>query len=111
MSRRSRLFVTTAVQDWGRSPLSRVPNTVLALDVQLLVIAGGASGRYGGGGAGGLLNFTSETLFIGTNYSVTIGAGGAVVADGSNSQFGSLTAAVGGGQLPSQCSSSGGRQA
>ena len=29
MSRRSRLFVSTQVKDWGQSPLTRVPNTVL----------------------------------------------------------------------------------
>jgi len=28
MSRRSRLFVSTQVKDWGKSPLSRVPDTV-----------------------------------------------------------------------------------
>ena len=33
MSRRSRLFVSTQVQDWGRSPLSRVPNTFTPADL------------------------------------------------------------------------------
>ena len=41
MSRRSRLFVSTAVKDWGRSPLERVPNTAEALSVEYLIVAGG----------------------------------------------------------------------
>ena len=59
MSRRSRLFVTTAVKDWGQSPLSRVPDSVLTVDVRYLVIAGGGGGggsqsaTAGGGGGGG----------------------------------------------------------
>ena len=62
--------------------------------------AGGGSGGMGGGGAGGLLVLTSQSL-TSTNYPVTVGAGGTNVptgrSNGSNSQFGSLTAAVGGG--------------
>ena len=82
------------------------PNQSLTADC--LVIAGGGGGSGwdyagGGGGAGGLLAHTSESL-IATNYTVTIGAGGAGNStngspgvDGSNSQFASLTASVGGG--------------
>lgn len=79
----------------------------------ILVIAGGGSGGNGGnaggaggGGAGGLLVHTSQSLTV-QNYTVTVGAGGAGVSltggdglkgnNGSNSQFGSLTASVGGG--------------
>lgn len=78
------------------------PSTTLSCEV--LVVAGGGGGGYlrgGGGGAGGLLSFTSQSLTA-TGYSVTVGGGGAgssstYGANGSNSQFASLTASVGGG--------------
>lgn len=80
------------------------PLTSLSCDV--LVVAGGAAGgagQGGGGGAGGLLLHSSQSLTT-TNYTVTIGGGGAGSntyasrgANGSNSQFASLTASVGGG--------------
>lgn len=67
----------------------------------ILVIAGGGGAGYnngGGGGAGGLLAHNSQSLASGTSYTVTIGAGGVEnTGNGSNSQFGSLTASVGGG--------------
>jgi hypothetical protein len=77
------------------------PATALSCDV-LVVAGGGAGGGWagGGGGAGGLYYTTTS---IGTSaQTVTIGAGGAPVAQvrggsGTNSVFGSLTAAVGGG--------------
>jgi len=65
--------------------------------------AGGGAGGYvgGGGGAGGYLSGTT-TINSNTSYAVTVGAGGAgsttaLGASGSNSQFGTLTASVGGG--------------
>jgi len=70
------------------------PQTSLSCDV--LQIAGGGGGQAGGGGAGGLA-YTSSNSLSATNYTVTIGAGGANTVSGSNSQFGALTAAVGGG--------------
>jgi hypothetical protein len=80
------------------------PATALSCDV--LVVAGGGAGGVGGiaggGGAGGVFYATSQS--IGTSaQTVTIGAGGAgsssqtLAVNGSNSVFGSLTAAVGGG--------------
>jgi len=72
------------------------------LSADVLVVAGGggggASGDWGsgGGGAGGLLAFTSQSLST-TNYTCTVGAGGAVGANGGSSTFGALTTAVGGG--------------
>jgi hypothetical protein len=85
-----------------------VPNQSLSCDV--LRIAGGGSGGMtygnqlaGGGGAGGLLYSTSQSVTA-TNYSVLVGAGGAGQtvqlnpgSAGSNTIFGSLTAAIGGG--------------
>ena len=67
--------------------------------------AGGASYSAGGGGAGGVLTFTGQSLTT-TSYTCTVGAGGASFVgayqanntnNGSNSQFGALTASVGGG--------------
>jgi hypothetical protein len=78
----------------------------------VLVVAGGGgagscpasnSNGGGGGGAGGFLFFKNVSLNAGS-YSCTVGAGGAAssgahlaAASGANSQFGSFTAAVGGG--------------
>jgi hypothetical protein len=78
------------------------PLSTLSCDI--MVVAGGGSGGSdigGGGGAGGLLGFTSQSLS--TAQTVTVGGGGAGTAfpsngtQGGNSQFGSLTASVGGG--------------
>jgi hypothetical protein len=90
-----------------RSSGTFTPAKGLSCDV-LAVAGGGGAASYagGGGGAGGLLTFTSQSLTA-TNYTVTIGAGGAnsgtdigtniYGSDGINSQFGSLTACIGGG--------------
>ena len=87
------------------------PAKGLSCDV-LVVAGGGSSGGYnssnnglgsGGGGAGGVYYSTANSVTT-TGYTVTIGAGGAGVGvssngnQGSNSQFGALTAAVGGGR-------------
>jgi hypothetical protein len=82
-----------------------IPQTPISCDV-LQVAGGGSGGRYngGGGGAGGVLAFASQALTA-INYAVTIGAGGAPTTgntihngnNGTNSQFGSLTASKGGG--------------
>lgn len=79
------------------------------LTADILQVAGGGSGTGGdyacaGGGAGGLLTFTGQSLTTSTGYTCIVGAGGAVKPyntgngnNGSNSQFASLTASVGGG--------------
>lgn len=86
---------------------SFIPTQSIAADI--LVIAGGGGGAAyagGGGGAGGVIAFGSQSLTA-TTYSVTVGGGGigaapaggvSVGASGSNSQFASLTASVGGGR-------------
>lgn len=78
-----------------------------SIKADILVIAGGGGGGLptdrsgGGGGAGGVQLFSNQTLL--GPYTVIVGAGGAAGASGkrgnsgSNSQFGSLTASVGGG--------------
>ena len=72
-----------------------------SVTADILVIAGGGGAGYnngGGGGAGGLLAHNSQSLTSGTSYTITVGAGGVEnTGNGSNSQFGSLTASVGGG--------------
>ena len=78
------------------------------LSCDVLVVAGGGGGAGvagGGGGAGGYQLFSTQSLTT-TGYTVTIGGGGVGgsggggntgLTSGSNSQFGSLTASVGGG--------------
>lgn len=79
------------------------PSVPLTIDA--LVVAGGGGGATsvgGGGGGGGLLGFNSQSVTA-TNYTVTVGAGGASVGSnsqgntGSDSQFGALTLVKGGG--------------
>jgi hypothetical protein len=80
-----------------------IPKQSLTCDV--LVVAGGGSGagrHGGGGGGGGLLVHTSQSVTA-ISYNVTVGAGGTATGtsgrggSGVNSQFGALTASVGGG--------------
>jgi hypothetical protein len=76
------------------------------LTADILVVAGGGGAGFdsaGGGGAGGLQGFASQSLISGS-YTVTVGAGGAAgtvisvpASNGANSQFGALTASIGGG--------------
>jgi hypothetical protein len=75
--------------------------------VEVLVVAAGGGGGFqvgGGGGAGGLVYTSSTTVPPGV-YAVTIGAGGNGApgsttqgTNGSNSAFGSLITAIGGGR-------------
>jgi Fe-S cluster assembly iron-binding protein IscA len=89
-------------------------NTIVNFTTDFLVVAGGGGGsRYGGGGAGGLRTSygstsgggataeSSLTLFTGTNYSVTVGAGGtggnrSAGSEGSDSTFSTITSDGGG---------------
>ena len=106
--------VTTDGTYWYHAFLATgtfTPRKSLSCDV--LVVAGGGSGGAsvgswltGGGGAGGLLAYTSQSLTT-SSYTITIGSGGSISA-GSNSQFGSLTAAVGGGAGSSTVGGNGG---
>lgn len=68
------------------------------VNVEYLVVAGGGGGGTGwggGGGAGGLRAGTLSTPTF-TNHAVTVGAGGALDASGSNSVFSTISAAGGG---------------
>ena len=77
-----------------------IPQQSITADV-LVVAGGGPGGRGdevgGGGGAGGLVYSASQSL-TSINYPVSVGAGGALQSNGGNSQFGTLTVAVGGGK-------------
>jgi hypothetical protein len=67
--------------------------------VDFLVVAGGGGGGSnagGGGGAGGFRSFTSSSLNVAQNYTVTVGGGGSTNSVGNNSVFGSTTSAGGG---------------
>jgi hypothetical protein len=93
-------------------------------NVEVLVVAGGGGGGYwgtqgAGGGAGGVTNNTAFAVVGGSNYTVTVGAGGLgswgsnavnlrLATSGSNSVFGSITALGGGnGGSPGQTSGRG----
>ena len=83
-----------------------IPNAATA---DVLVVGGGGGGggsnyTSGGGGAGGLIYSNGYTLINDSNYTVTVGAGGARAAgsnlaggDGANSAFVALVAFGGGG--------------
>jgi len=63
---------------------------------------GGTTTRSGGGGAGGTYTNSTETVTPGTEYTVSVGAGGTGVSGGNGnaggtSSFGALVSAVGGG--------------
>ena len=81
-----------------------------SLTADILTIAGGGGGGstyFGGGGAGGVSYSSSQTLSI-SSHTVTVGAGGSINSNGVNSQFASLTAAVGGGTAGASGGSGGG---
>lgn len=66
------------------------------ISVDYLVVAGGAGGKnYAGGGAGQVTSVSTASLTRSTSYTVTIGAGGALNTNGSNSVFSSTTASLG----------------
>ncbi len=116
------LIYSDATKGWVPSKPGSLESGIDPLVVDYLVIAGGGSGAAlgGGGGAGGYRNSynneqsgggaSSESaltnLSLSTNYTVTVGAGGAATADGTynnngnnggNSVFASITSIGGGG--------------
>jgi hypothetical protein len=121
------LVYSDATKGWLASNPSSLESAVDPILVDYLVIAGGGGGgseRGGGGGAGGYINsFNSETsgrgstsetnlsLTIATDYTVTVGAGGANNSSGSSSIFDSITpdgGGKGGSGTGSQIGSTGG---
>jgi len=79
--------------------------------VEVLVVAGGGGGGQnhggGGGGAGGLLYTSAYGVSAGSGITVTVGSGGAIAGNGSNSVFGGLTT-IGGGLGASEGANNGG---
>jgi hypothetical protein len=75
------------------------PSKSITADCLVIAGGGGSSANYGGGGggAGGLVYLSSQSLAGATGFNVAVGAGGGYRLNGSNSKFGSLTTAVGGG--------------
>lgn len=68
-------------------------------NIHLLVVGGGGGGGSsgaGGGGAGGVVYIPNFAVTPSVGITVTIGAGGAVIVNGVNSSFGSITAYGGG---------------
>jgi len=84
-----------------------VIRTTIATIYQVLVVGGGGAGGRGGGaggggGAGALQLFSTQSLSIGTSYTVVVGAAGSVAdpthpTNGGTSSFASLLTALGGG--------------
>jgi hypothetical protein len=105
-------FTVKATNANGDSPASSASNQITTdqdiFSIDYLVVAGGGGGgngaqsldNGGGGGAGGYrTSIDSSTLSLSpsTNYSVTVGAGGAAgSASGTNSTFASITSSGGG---------------
>lgn len=89
--------------------------TILPVSISYVTVAGGGAGGYygtegggAGGGAGGMLSGAVE--YSRGTRTITIGSGGAIGANGSNSVFGSVTA-IGGGRASVAGGSGGGGQA
>tara|TARA_R100000655_G_scaffold25777_5_gene52859 strand:+ start:510 stop:1514 length:1005 start_codon:yes stop_codon:yes gene_type:complete len=96
--------------DWKRFAETTAADPSVTVDY--LVVAGGGGGCDnsigGGGGAGGLRTSygstsgggasaeSSLTLALSTNYTVTVGAGGAYITNGSDSVFATITSTGGG---------------
>ena len=70
------------------------PQTGLTCDY-LVVAGGGGGGTRGGGGAGGFRTATAQSLTT-TAYTVTVGAGAAINANGADSVFDTITSTGGG---------------
>jgi hypothetical protein len=105
-------FTVTATNANGTSLASSASSSttpgpdVAPSTVELLVVAGGGGANTestyqssgGGGGAGGYRYFADQSVAGSTNYTVTVGGGGASPSGkGSNSVFGSRSSTGGGG--------------
>ena len=86
------------LETYNGSAWVAVGDQTASYSVDYLVVAGGAGGGSsgGGGGAGG---FQSSNMIVDptSSYTITVGAGGAVDNNGSNSVFASVTS-IGGGK-------------
>jgi hypothetical protein len=64
--------------------------------IRYLAVAGGGGSGGGGGGAGGAID-SSFTTTSGVTYTISVGAGGAVRTQGTNSSIAGIVTAIGGG--------------
>lgn len=88
----------TTNADWPTG--NKCPTGITQTDY-LFIAGGGSGGAFsnptGGGGAGGLLQGTAYSVTAGTQYTITVGAGGASSgANGNNSVWDTNTATGGG---------------
>lgn len=66
--------------------------------VDIFCVGGGGGSKDGNGGCGGYTSTKAGvSLSENTDYSISVGAGGAIDSSGGNSSFGSLASASGGG--------------
>lgn len=93
---------TEVTEEITTSQTWTVPDGVTEIEVRLF--GGGGSGGYGdsGGGGGGHMAYAKLAVTPGTQYAVTIGAGGAAITNsgsgknGGATSFGSVVSAAGG---------------
>lgn len=92
---------TEVTEEITTSQTWTVPDGVTEIEVRLF--GGGGSGAYsGGGGGGGHMAYAKLAVTPGTQYAITIGAGGAAITDngsgndGGTTSFGSAVSAAGG---------------
>lgn len=116
-------YYDTAYQQWMSLNKTGQGGSA-SFELEYLVVAGGGGGGGtpapnssggGGGGAGGFRTGTGLSVAAGTNYTVTVGSGGAGQtgggSNGTNSIFSSITSTGGGGggsQSPFVAAASGG---
>jgi len=98
--------VTYKVHTFNTGDIFTVSEISETATAEVLVVAGGGSGgslvtnRAAGGGAGGLVYIPNFTMNTAGNYTVSVGAGGSVASNGSNSSIsggGRTITAIGGG--------------
>ena len=81
-----------AVSAWYK--FSMVPEGQYTM--RYLIVAGGGGSGGGGGGAGGAVD-SSATVIPATVFTITVGAGGSVRTQGTNSAISGLATMIGGG--------------
>jgi hypothetical protein len=95
------LVYSGATQGWIPTVDDDVTNeTPQIVDIDFLVIAGGASGggfAGGGGGAGGYRTSTQTSIAVGTVITVTVGDGGSAVSGANDGNNGSSSSISGSG--------------
>ena len=95
-------FETVGTYSWT------VPPSVTSICVEVWGAGGGGSYDRGGGGGGGGYSYQCFNVIPGTNYIVTVGAGGGSGTNGGTSSLGVLINATGGGGGNSSSGGSGG---